>query len=125
MTRLVRRCSCGRVMTIDVDKQVVKRYATVVPDPPTIPDVPKPRETDTGPLEIQNMYIMTGINTPSGDYQVIDGNKTIWMMNLCPAENNRVLPDFKIGSIVNIRYTKGDNCYKFVSAKLTKEAEKK
>lgn len=80
---------------------------------------------DTGNLEIQNKYETKDNHLPSGDYQVRDVNNKIWMLKLCPAENDGVLPDFVIGSVVNIVYVKGNDCYRFLNATLIKEAEKK
>lgn len=84
-----------------------------------------PGEFDTGNLLIQEYYETKDNHLPSGDYQVLDANNKVWMMRLCPAENNGVLPHLYTNSVVNVVYSKGDNCYRFLSAQLIKAAPPK
>lgn len=106
-------------------KVVTKEVVTVKEVPSSIPipeqEAPKAGQQYTGPLKIQNKYEITSSRLPSGDYQVLDQSNKIWMMKLCEAKNNGVLPDFTIGETVDILYTQGDKCYDFISAKLIKE----
>jgi len=86
---------------------------------------PGPGQFYTGALKIENRYETTNNHLPSGDYQVLDENNTIWMLKLCQAHNNGVLPDFPVSRVVDILYTKGDNCYDFVSAQMIKQEGEK
>lgn len=79
---------------------------------------------ETGNLEIRETYVLKDSNLPSGEIQVRDANNSIWMLHICPAEENGVLPSFKEHSVVNIIYSKGHDCTRFLSAHLIKDVEK-
>ena len=113
-----------------VTETVVREVIREVPQPtngaPTI--VPQEKldkgQFATGALEIQQYYELTKSHLPSGDYQVRDANNKIWMMKLCEAANDGVLPHFKEGDWLNIVYTKEETCYRFLSATALKEVNR-
>lgn len=105
-----------------VIKETVKEIRVQDPQQDT-PITPGPGQFATGPLQVQHRYELADNHLPSGDLQVLGPNKIVWMLTLCPAENNGVLPQFNEGSTYNILYTKGDRCYRFLSAQLIKEGK--
>ncbi len=101
-------------------KEVIKEV-TIVKEAPRVGPGAGPGQFYAGPLTIEHGYVTKDNNVPSGDYQVLDQNGTIWMLKLCQAKDNGVLPSFPIGRVVDILYTKGENCYDFVSAQMIKQ----
>lgn len=109
---------------------VVKEIIKTIPESPKDAPVTIPAEQldkgqlTTGALKIQETYENTingkGNGISTGDYQVMDVNKKVWMLKLCQPKSG-IPVSFKRNSWVNIVYTKEEDCYRFVSATLLKE----